>query len=50
MRKGLFVLATIVLASMLYTEIVQVVETIPIGESPLKQIAETMPIGFSIQG
>lgn len=50
MRKGLLVLASIVFACILYTEITQVAETIPIGESPAKQVAETIPIGFSIQG
>lgn len=50
MRKGLLVLASIVFACLLYTEIAQVAETIPIGESPVKRIAETIPIDFSVQG
>lgn len=51
MKKGLLLVAAIVFAGILYSEIAQVAETIPIGGSPAKQIAETIPIGgFSIQG
>ncbi|MCX7569513.1 hypothetical protein OS242_06025 [Tumebacillus sp. DT12] len=50
MKKGLLFVAVIVCAGLLFSEVTQVVETIPIGGSLAKQVAETIPIGgFSIR-